>query len=86
MKNKGPKIIIIVLVLIVAVLVFRVVFDDKFDDFDNFIETRENYEGGPEKFDEDFQGLVDWEKKYREEHPDATKKDINKAFKEAWNN
>lgn len=84
MKNKKYTIIIILLLVIITGLVVRVAFDYKFDDFDNFIKTRENYEGGPEKFDEDFKGLVEWEKKYKEAHPNATKAEINKAFNEAW--
>ena len=86
MTSKHYKIIIGVLIIAVSLLLVRVVFDSKFDEFDNFINTRENYEGGPEKFDEDFQGLIEWEKKYKEEHPNATKADIDKAFKEAWGN
>ena len=84
MKSKRNMWIIIVLVVVVVILGIRVVFDSKFDDFDNYIESRENYEGGTEKFDEDFQNLVDWEKAYREEHPDATDEEINQAFKDAW--
>ena len=82
-KNK-TKIFIIILIVVIALLSIRVIFDSKFDDFDKFIKTRETYEGGPEKFDEDFKGLVEWEKKYKEEHPNATKAEINKAFNEAW--
>ncbi len=84
MTNKKYKITIAVLLIILALLSVRVIFDTKFDDFDRFIQTRENYEGGVEKFDEDFKGLVEWEKKYKEEHPNATKKEIDKAFNEAW--
>lgn len=84
MTTKKYKIIIIILLVVVALLSVRVIFDSKFDDFSNFIQNRENYEGGPEKFDEDFQGLVKWEKEYREKHPNATKKEINEAFKKAW--
>ena len=84
MKKNKTKIFIFILIVVIALLSIRVIFDSKFDDFDNFIKTRETYEGGPEKFDEDFKGLVEWEKKYKEEHPNATKAEINKAFNEAW--
>ena len=84
MTSNKNKIIVAVLVVVVVLLSFRVIFDSKFDDFDKFVETRDNYEGGVEKFDKDFEGLVQWEKDYRIAHPDATKKDIDKAFKEAW--
>lgn len=84
MTSKKYKLIIAVLVVIVILLSIRVIFDSKFDDFNRFINTRENYEGGTEKFDKDFQGLIDWEKDYRETHPNATDEDINKAFKKLW--
>lgn len=84
MTSKYNKLIIIVLVVAVALLSIRVIFDSKFDDFSRFVETREKYEGGTDKFDQDFQGLIDWEKNYKIEHPNATDQEINKAFKEAW--
>ena len=84
MKSKYTKIIVVILVIVVILLTLRVVFDSKFDDFNRFVETRQNYEGGTEKFDQDFQGLIDWEKNYKIEHPNATDQEINKAFKEAW--
>ncbi len=84
MTSKKSKVIIIVFVVIVALLSLRVIFDSKFDDFTRFIQTRDSYEGGTDKFDEDFQGLIDWEEQYKKDHPDATKADIDKAFKEAW--
>ncbi len=84
MKPTTYKIIIGILVVLLSLLTIRVVFDEKFDNFNNFIETRENYEGGPEKFDEDFKGLVEWEKQFRKDNPNATDADVNKAFKKAW--
>lgn len=84
MKSKYSKIIIAVLVIAVIVLGIRVVFDSKFDDFNRFVQTRQNYQGGTEKFDQDFQGLIVWEKNYKLEHPNATNEEINKAFKDAW--
>ena len=84
MTSKKYRIIIVVLVVMVALLSVRLIFDSKFDDFDRFVNTRQNYEGGTEKFDKDFQGLVDWEKDYKKAHPDATDQEINQAFKDAW--
>ena len=84
MTSKKYKIIIAVLVVVLALLSVRVIFDSKFDDFSRFVNTRQNYEGGTEKFDEDFQGLIDWEKDYREAHPEATDEDVEKAFNKAW--
>ena len=84
MTSKKNKIIIAVLIVVVVLLSIRVIFDSKFDDFSNFIKTRDNYEGGTEKFDKDFQGLVEWEKEYKKTHPDATKEEIDEAFKKAW--
>lgn len=84
MSSKKYKIIIAVLVLIIILLSIRVIFDSKFDDFDRFVKTRQNYEGGTDKFDKDFQGLMDWEKEYRQAHPDASDEDVDKAFKAAW--
>lgn len=84
MTSKKYKLIIAVLVVVVALLSIRVIFDSKFDDFDRFVHTRQNYEGGTEKFDKDFQGLVDWEKDYKKAHPDATKQEIDQAFNDAW--
>ncbi len=86
MNSKYSKIIIAVLVILVILLSVRLIFDSKFDDFDKFIETRDNYEGGPEKFDEDFQELIQWEKDYRKEHPNATDKEVNEAFNKLWGN
>ena len=84
MTSKYTKIIISVLVIAVILLSLRVIFDTKIDDFNRFAQTRQTYEGGTEKFDNDFQGLIDWEKNYKIEHPEATKQEIDKAFKEAW--
>ena len=84
MSSKNFKLIIAVLVVVVMLLSIRIIFDSKFDDFDRFIQTRQNYEGGTEKFDEDFQNLMDWEKDYKKEHPDATDEEIDQAFKNAW--
>ncbi len=84
MTPKKYKIFIAILLVVVALLSVRVIFDSKFDDFDNFVQTRENYEGGTEKFDQDFQGMVNWEKEYKEAHPNATKKEMDQAFKDAW--
>lgn len=84
MDSKKYKIIISILVVVIVLLSIRVIFDSKFDDFNNFIKTRDNYEGGKEKFDKDFQGLIDWEKDYRKSHPDASDEEVNKAFKDAW--
>ena len=84
MSSKKLKLIIAVLVVVVMLLSIRIIFDSKFDDFDRFIQTRQNYEGGTEKFDEDFQNLMDWEKDYKKEHPDATDEEIDQAFKNAW--
>lgn len=61
MTPKKYKLIIAGLVLLVILLSVRVIFDSKFDDFDRYIEKRENYKGGTEQFDEDFHRLVDWE-------------------------
>lgn len=84
MKNKKSKIIIGILVIVIILLSIRVIFDSKFDDFSNFIRTRENYEGGVDKFDKDFEGLAQWEKDYKEKHPEATQEEIDEAFKKAW--
>lgn len=84
MTNKKYKIIIIVLVVIIVLMSIRIIFDSKFDDFSRFIQTRENYEGGTEKFDKDFDGLVKWEKEYKKAHPDATKEEINQVFNDMW--
>ncbi|NLY36831.1 MAG: hypothetical protein GX046_06305 [Tissierellia bacterium] len=86
MTSKTSRIVIVTLLVLVVLLSLRVVFDSKFDDFDKFVKTRENYEGGPEKFDEDFQGLIQWEKEYRATHPNATDKEVNEAFKKLWKN
>lgn len=84
MTSKKYKIIIAILLLVVVLLSIRVIFDSKFDDFDRFIETRQNYEGGTEQFDENFQGLIEWIDDYKESHPDASEEEINQAFKDAW--
>ena len=84
MTSKKYKLIIAVLVVVVALLSIRVIFDSKFDDFDRFVNTRQNYEGGTEKFDNDFKGLVDWKDDYKKAHPNATDQEIDKAFKDAW--
>jgi hypothetical protein len=36
-----------------------------------------------EQFDENFQKMVEWEKEYKIEHPDATDEEISQAFNEA---
>ncbi len=84
MKSKKFIIIIAILAVLVTLLSIRLIFDKKFDNFDEFIKTRENYEGGTEKFDKDFQGLVDWEKDYKVAHPNATDEEISQAFNAAW--
>lgn len=35
-----------------------------------------------EQFDENFQKMVEWEKEYKIEHPDATDEEISQAFDE----
>lgn len=85
--NKKTKNIIIVVVSIVALLLLlRVVFDDKFDDFDRYVEERENYEDGPEAYDENLGKLGDWIENYKDENPGATDEDAGRAFNAAWGN
>ena len=84
MSSKKQKKIIADIVLIIILLSIRVIFDSTFDEFDQLVTTRQNYEGGTDKFDKDFQGLMDWEKEYRQAHPDASDEDVDKAFKAAW--
>ena len=85
--NKITKnIIIVVLVIIAVVLSVRVVFDEKFDDFDRYVEERESYEDGPEAYDKNLDALGKWMEDYKKENPGATDEDASKAFDAAWEN
>lgn len=92
---KKHKILIIILVVIIAILTFRVVFDSKFDDLDNLIQWEKEYKiANPDAtkeeidnaFKEGFKGLEKWTENYKKDHPDATDAEIDQAFKEAWGN
>jgi len=40
-------------------------------------------ENGDTQFDENYQKMVDWEKEYKVNHPNATDEEISQAFDEA---
>jgi len=75
---------LIVLGIVAVLLLVRVVFDEKFDNFSKYVEERENYEGGPEEYDKNLKNLGDWMDNYEKEHPGSTKEDAENAWKEAW--
>lgn len=70
--------------VVALVLLVRVVFDEKFDNFDRYVEERESYEGGTAEFDENFEKMTEWFEQYKKEHPGATDSDAEAAWKEAW--
>lgn len=95
MKSKKTKILVVVLVVIIALLTIRVVFDSKFDDFQNMVQWQKDYkiehpEATKDEIDQAFKdsmkGIEEWIEKYKVEHPDATDAEINRAFNEAWGN
>ncbi len=85
MNNKTKNIFIGIISVVAILLLLRVVFDQKFDDFDKYVEDRENYEGGTEEYDKNLKALGDWIENYQKEHPGSTEKDAEKAWEEAWN-
>jgi len=85
MNKKTKNIILVVISIVALLLLVRVVFDEKFDDFDRYIEERENYKGGPEEYDENLEALGDWIDNYQDENPGASKEDAEQAWSESWN-
>lgn len=93
MKSKKNVLIMAVLLIVVAVLLVRVIFDKNFDDLKNLAEWQKNYkienpdateEEMDEAFKEGMKGLEEWVNNYKIEHPDATDEEIDQAFKDAW--
>lgn len=73
-----------VLIAACAVLAVRVIFDEKFDDFDRMMEARENHPGGVEEFDRNFAAMAEWLKQYKRDNPGATDDDASAAYDAAW--
>lgn len=86
MAPKTKNIILIVVSIIALLLLVRVVFDEKFDDFERYVEERENYEEGPEAYDKNLEALGTWFDEYKEQHPGASDEDAKRAWNEAWGN
>lgn len=84
MNKKTKNIGLIILGVVCVILLLRVVFDDKFDDFDRYVEERENYEDGPEAYDKNLEALGKWIEDYKKENPGATDEDASRAFDAAW--
>ncbi len=84
MNTKMKKILIILLIGVAVLLLLRVVFHKKFDDFNRFVKERENYKDGPEAYDRNLNALGEWVKKYKQQHPGATDEDVSAAFNAAW--
>lgn len=84
MKQTTKKFIIIwIITLIVLVLGIRVIFDEKFDNFNKMIEARNNAED-KEEFDRNFEQMWKWFDEYKENNPWATDEDAEAAWKTAW--
>lgn len=86
MNNKTKNIILVVISIIALLLLVRVVFDEQFDDFDRYVEERENYEEGPEAYDQNLEKLGEWVDNYKQENPGASDEDASAAFNAAWGN
>lgn len=86
MSKKTKNIVFVLIGIVVLLLALRVVFDDKFDDFDRYVQERENYEAGPEAYDKNLEALGEWIDTYKEENPGATDADASAAFEAAWDN
>ncbi len=84
MKNKTKNILLIVLGLAVILLGARILLDDKFDNFNRYIEERENYEGGTEAYDENLKALDKWVEEYKKNNPEASDEEVSKAFNDLW--
>lgn len=84
MSSRNKTILLVVLGIIGVLLLLRVVFDQKFDDFDRYVDERENYEGGTAEYDKNLEALGDWFDTYKKEHPGATDADAEAAWKAAW--
>ena len=70
------KIIVLILAL---VLIFGIV------DCSNKVNDNVNKPNSEtEKADENFQNLIEWEKNYKSEHPNATDEEVEQAFDEAF--
>ena len=65
---------------VVAVLLgLRVAFDDKFDDFERYVDAREHADD-PEEFDRNFAAMAAWLEQYKRENPGATDEDAAAAY------
>tara|TARA_B100001179_G_C18534266_1_gene378624 strand:+ start:563 stop:826 length:264 start_codon:yes stop_codon:yes gene_type:complete len=85
MSNKTKNIILIMVSSIALLLLVRVVFDEQFDDFERYVEERENYKGGPEAYDRNLEALDDWLDNYQKENPGTSRDDAKEAWDNAWN-
>lgn len=84
MNNKIKNVLLVILGVVVVLLVVRVAFDKKFDDFSRYVKERENYEDGPEAFDKNLDALGKWIEDYKSANPGASDEDAAAAFKAAW--
>ena len=67
------------MVAVVALLGLRVIFDEKFDNFDDYATAREQAED-KDKFDRDFEAMAEWLEQYKKDNPGATDAEAGAAF------
>lgn len=66
MNAKILKIVGLVLFIVLAgLVVVRVVFDEEFDNFSQYLELKSEYKGDKDKFDHNFREFIDARQKYR---------------------
>jgi len=84
--NKWVKIAGISLLVIVMIAgAVRIIFDDKFDDFEKYIEAREKYEGNKEEFDQNIKKMSEFKDNYKRENPGTTDEEAEQALRDSIN-
>ena len=80
--NKRSIIVgVIILWLIILGLSLRIIFDEKFDNFNKMIQARENAEN-KEEFDRNFEKMWKWFDEYKTNNPWSTTEDAEAAWKD----
>ena len=72
--------------IIVLLIGIRIVFHEKFENFDKYIEARDSYKGDKNEFDKNFEGMTKFIENYKKQNPGATDEEVGKAFSEALGN
>ncbi len=69
--------------LIILLVGVRIVFNDKFENFNKYIEARDTYKGDKKEFDKNFENMNTFIEDCKAKNPGATDREVQEAFNKA---